>query len=232
MPNLRYKLLLTLFLNTAFVFAQTSTDARSVPYNDYYKQLRQYAYIYSGSEYFYDDKKLTDNAFYETPSFEQGILNFDGVVVNNFPLAYDIIRDELVTINYDKQYKVKIPSNKVKSFELRGKKFINIQHFPGLKDGYYQVLNEGKGVLLFSKRIKTVTEKVLSNKVEYHVNSVDKYWLVYKNQAYEIEQQNDLLDVLQPEKTKLQQYYKEQLNAVTSMEEKLIALIRYYISLP
>lgn len=229
---LRYKLLLVIFLKTTFSFTQSSSGVIPVPYNNYYKQLQQYAYIYSGSEYFYDDKKLTDNAFFETPSFEQGILDFDGVVIPNFPLAYDIIRDELVTINYDKQYKVKIPANKVKSFELRGKKFINVQHYAGLKEGYYQVLDEGKDVLLLSKRIKTITEKVLSNKVEYHVSSVNKYWLIHKNHVYGLEHQNDLLDVLQPEKTKLQQYYTEQLSSVIQLEDRLTALIKYYISLP
>ena len=184
--------------------------------------------LYNGPEYYYDDQLLTAHAFLETPTFEKGSITMDGVVIGDVPLAYDILRDELVTLSYGSDFKVKVVREKINGFTLRNTRLTVVRE-KSIPEGYYEVLHDGKTQLLarHEKRIKELTNA--GRDVVYQVNSFTTYYLRTPNGYETIRDRSGLISALQDKKAELNRFIdSNRLSFSKELEEALIQSVRYY----
>lgn len=184
--------------------------------------------LYNGPEYFYNDQLLTDHAFLETPAFDKGSVTIDGVTFNDVPLAYDILRDELVTLSYSSDFKVKMLREKISGFTLRNRRFIAVKG-SSIPEGYYEVLYSGKTQVLArrEKRVKELTNA--GRDVVYQVNSFNTYYILTSSGYERISDRASLLNVFADKRTELNSFLNSnRFSFPREMEEALIQSTRYY----
>jgi len=186
--------------------------------------------FYNGPEYFYDDALLTANAFFETVDFDRGSIVYDGIAYYDIPLAYDIIRDEVVTLSFNQDYRVKILPEKLSSFTIRGRQFIQIpkataSHMPG----YFELLHKGKASLLV-KRIKKIKEIITTGRnVEYQVNSENQYYIQTSTGYHVVTDKAGLLSILSDKRPELNAYFdNNNYSFRTDLEIALLNAVKYY----
>src|SRR4029079_14150917 len=121
----------------------------------YSKTLEENTHLYNGMEYIEDHPGVIGSPFWKATSLQTGSIYYDDVLYPNIPLAYDIVKDEVVIRN-EQQLSIKLVPEKIGYFFLFNQLFIHIASDsianPGFQSGLYNVINKGPVTVLAKRR--------------------------------------------------------------------------------
>jgi hypothetical protein len=210
--------LLPLFALCKYATAQNAVKdstvkmAAAAAVETYYQSLKDAAPLYNGSEYIeYTTGNWNGHPFFNTPIFVTGVVEFDNMPFKNIPILYDLVKDQLVILHYNKTYKMKPAAGKVNSFTIDQHYFIYLSSNTAgnqLKEGFYEQLCAGKAAFL-AKRQKKVLEDIEYGEIVHKVRSRTDYYLLQNGTYLPVKNLRSLLHILKPQKKQIQQYLKQ-----------------------
>lgn len=197
----------------------------------YYQALGEQSPLYNGSEYIeYTFTFEEGHPFFGSATWVMGNINFDGLTFHEVPMAYDIIKDQVVIKDFRKAFNIILPSKKIQQFTISGHTFIRLLHDNSnqIKTGFYDQLYNGK-IGLFAKREKKIFEKYLdlhTNNVAYERNT---YYIKKEGIYYIIRNKRTMLNVLKSKKKQVQQYLRKNgITFINNTEKAMIMAVEYY----
>src|SRR5258708_33877954 len=182
------------FLSTVFIgksFGQAAlSDSSSLQTSitqtaaNFYKAVGQQSRLYNGHEYLPYDRHIKGNALfpYGVESWEPGDVNYDGVVYKNVPMMYDIFKDVVVVLLYNKFSMYSLLANKVHDFTFDNHHFVRVEtdslnnNNSGITSGFYDQLYGGK-IEALAKRVKTIQNSSnTTTTIETYFISANEYY--------------------------------------------------------
>jgi len=197
----------------------------------YYTALGEQAQIYNGNEYIeYAFTLQEGHPFFKSSVFTNADIYFDGMLFLGVPMLYDLIKDQVVILDFHNQYKINLPANKIQQFILSDHVFVRIVHnnLNEINTGFYEQLFKGK-VGLFAKREKAIIEKHGSQEIDNVVVSTNYYYVMKKDIYYKFKNEHSLLKILNDKKKEIQQYLKKnRIRYKDDPERSMVMAIEYY----
>jgi len=235
MPKRLFHILLICILSQ-YVTAQEADDTtlRENALNAvrvYYETLGEESPLYNGSEYLEYAYTLQEgHPFFQLATFVNGNINLDGMIFHDVPMLYDIVKDQLIILDFQKVYKINLPADRIRQFSLLGHLFVRITHDSAdqVKTGFYDQVYKGK-LALFAKREKRVLEKYSNIQISKAVISENIYYIKKDGIYHTIKNKSSLFAVLKTKKKEVQQYLKtNNIKFKREPERAMIMAVKYY----
>ena len=219
------KISILCFLSTVFIdksFGQTASgDSTYVQTTlaqttaNFDKSIGEQSRLYNGHEYLPYDRHIKGNALfpYNADTWEPAEVNFDGIVYKNVPIMYDIYKDVVVVLLYNKFSMFALRNSKVHDFTFSNHHFVRVEtdslnNTSGISTGFYDQLYGGK-IEILARRSKTIqNSSTTTATLETSFISSNDYYLKKGDNYYKIGSQSSLLNALKDKKSALQQYIK------------------------
>jgi len=190
--------------------------------------------LYNGPEYEPYSPTIKGNAYFQDINkFTSGTVTYDGLFFKDVPIMYDLNKDVVVVLLYNKFSMYTLLNERVERFDLLDHHFVNITSDSlhtnaGIEAGFYDELYHGHvGVLAkYSKSIQTNSG---SNALETYFSQRKSFYLKKGNNYYSISGQGALLDILKDKRKELQQYIKtRKIKYRKAPEEAMVAIAGRY----
>jgi len=188
--------------------------------------------LYNGPAFLpYNFRSKTNANFEDTTSFNNGAVNYDGILYTNVPLIYNIHRDELVSHLYNGFSLYTFLSDRVYMFDLLGHHFVRILADTlnkQLVTGFYDELYNNK-LRLLARRTKNIQEESSLQAVSSVFVPKTEYFLKKGTVYYNVNSQGKFFDVLKDRKKELKQYVKDnKIKFRDNPEQAMVTLAAYY----
>ena len=199
--------------------------------NAYYQTLGEESPLYNGSEYLeYAHTLQEGHPFFLSTSFVNGNVNLNGMIFRDVPMLYDIIKDQLITLDFQRVYKINLPADRVHQFFLSGHLFVRLTRdsTDQISTGFYDQLYQGK-TSLFARREKKILEKYSNVQISKVVISKNIYYIKKDGIYHVIKNKSSVLAVLKDKKKDVQQYLKaNNIKFKQEPEKAMIMAVKYY----
>jgi hypothetical protein len=192
--------------------------------------------LYNGSEYAYNAYyPFTINEghpFFQSKGFDTGSVFYDGVLYENVPLLFDIVKLELLTHDPTNNYIMRLNGERVEWFTIWGHTFIRLSGDPAtspLHTGFYDLLYNGKTALY--KRVSKIFKENSSSFQGLKIYPVEsnEYFIKSDNRYYSVKNKTSLLLIMGNKKKAVAQFMKKnKLKLRTAREYALIKIVSYY----
>ncbi|HEY4323007.1 MAG TPA: hypothetical protein VGN20_03445 [Mucilaginibacter sp.] len=197
--------------------ANSVQNAINTTNNLFNKAIGQQSSLYNGTKYyFYNPVKIRGFAYFQDTIASPGNVNYDGVQYNGVELFYDLYKDEVITILFDKYSYFSLLKEGVQHFDLLNHHFININadtltNNSVIKSGYYDELYRGPSQVLV--KITKVIEPVqisIGTPDAYSIFSkpIQKFFIRKNSVYYSVSSEGDLLAILNDRKKQLKNYIR------------------------
>lgn len=204
---------------------------------NFYKTIGQQSRLYNGHEYQPYDPHIKGTALfpYDIQNWEPGEVNYDGIIYKNVPMKYDIYKDVLVVLLYNKFSMYTLLNTKVHDFTFDNHHFVRLDadsirnDNSGISGGFYDQLYGGK-IEILAKRVKSIQNSSTTEVVpETSFTSRDEYYLRKGDTYYKIGSQRSVLSVLKDKKSLLQQYLRQNnIRFNDNPEDAMAKMASYY----
>jgi hypothetical protein len=218
-------------------FAQQTVDSNR--YNSSVHKVLEYfgtktkiqSGIYNGPEYVFYSRKADTNVFFQSQVyFNPAVVNYDGNVYANVPVMYDLFKDQVITLFYDKFSAYTLLNPKLSDFTLLNHHFVykDEKEANGLKSGIYDQLYNGATEVLV-KRVKNV---LIAEKQKTTYPEKDIIYIKNSNSYYEVGSQGRMFKILKDKKLQLKKYVDDvNLDFGRDKEKAVSSIASYYDSL-
>lgn len=191
----------------------------------YMQELGANAAVYTGNAY--KGEQFTEgHAFFKENGWSQGAVIYGGIYYEDFPLLYDLVKDEIIILYYDGSSKVSLYPDDVVQFSLLGHTFIRLKESGAkgkdIKAGFYDLLYKGETEVLV-KRTKTVREDISSGTFKRFPQENNRIYVRKENAYYEIKSKASLLRVFKGKKKEIRKFLKE--SSIRFFEDKELAAV-------
>ena len=141
--------------------------------------------LYNGSEYTYNAYyPFTINEghpFFQSNNFDTGAVFYNNILYEKVLLLFDIIKDELLIRDPSRIYIIKLNTERIGWFNLRGHTFVRLlqdnTNNAGVNQGFYDLLYNGN-TSLFRKVSKTLKENSSSSAgINDYIVESDEYFI-------------------------------------------------------
>lgn len=197
----------------------------------YYQSLGEQSPLYNGSQYIeYPFIIQEGHPFFASDSLVNATIHLEGMTFGEVPMLYDIVKDQVVILDYHKFYKIILPSEKIQQFELPGHTFIRLLHDSTneIKTGFYEQLYNGK-VSLLAKREKKISQKYSYTEIDNVVYSQSFYYIRKGNVFYPVTGKKSLMNILKPKQKEVQEYLKKnKIKFKRAQERAMLIAVEYY----
>ena len=165
--------------------------------NKYHTEINYQSGLYNGNKYLSDKYFLQKNGhrFFISREALKGSVVYDGVLYSDIYLMHDEVSDELIFKDFSK--KIQLINILVSEFTISDFGFVKIAtDEPTLKEGFYQVLYNGKYRVL-KKEVKSILEDIssASDGIKRYVNTDYFYLIERDSRYYPIKKKKDLLRI-------------------------------------
>jgi hypothetical protein len=230
----------TLFISNSFGQAAQSDSAYvqstlSQTITGFEKAIGQQSRLYNGHEYLLYDRVIKGNALYplNAETWAPGVVNYDGITYRDVPMMYDIYKDVVVVLLYNRFSRYTLLNERVHDFTLADHHFVRVvtdslSNNAGISTGFYDELYGGKTEVL-AKRVKNLQNSTIMSTLETYFVEKHSYYLKKGNNYYSVGSQGSFLNVLKDKKKALQQYIKD--NKIVfrdDPEDAMIKIASYY----
>jgi hypothetical protein len=208
--------------------AQTESNFR--------KAIGQESRLYNGPEYLLYDRNIKGNALYplDATTWQPSEVNYDGIVYKGVPIMYDIYRDQLAAVLYNRFSIYVFLSERVHDFTLFDHHFVRIvadslsTNNSGVTTGFYDQLYGGK-IEVLAKRIKNIQNSTSTIGVpETYFSAKNEYYIKKGNIFYNVSSKRSFLNVLKDKKSLLQKYIRENNISFRDNREAYMAQVASY----
>jgi hypothetical protein len=234
--------LITYHASSQISIADTSTVTSSLhnAVNLYHRLLSPETGLYNGSEYAYNTYyRFTINEghpYFQEKRFDTGAVFYNGILYENVPLMYDIIKEELLTKDPISVNTIRLNTERIQWFVILGHTFIKLNHDSTdnatLPSGFYDLLYNGNTSLYkkISKSFEATSDTYYGIK-QYVVES-SEYFIKKDNHYYKIKNKKALLLVMNNQKKEVEQFIKKnKLSVKKDKENALKNIVAYYDSI-
>ncbi len=203
----------------------------------YHQFLTNPSGLFNGSQYIsYANLIKNDHPYFMSDSMNRGNIVYDGVLFENVPMFYDLVKEQVVINDPYKIYQISLINEKVNSFTLLNHQFIRLQadsiNRHVISSGFYDRLYQGK-INLYEKETKKLQEVISGQEVNRIIIPQNNFYLEIAGKFYPVNRKNSLLKLLSNRKKEIQQFIrKKKLNYRQDKENTLIKVVTYYDSLP
>ena len=237
-------LILFYFFSCSFSFfcnttkAQTNATIDSLAFNaakEYFQnEVKEDSHLYTGEEYVRYAANIQGHAFFNNDQMQNGDIFYDGILYKNIPLLYDIVRQEVVTNNYNKSGQIKLLNQKIKYFKLQGHTFRNFSLVEGSDENItstiYDEVFEGKASVL-ARRIKHIKNGLKAEDPTSFVEE-DEYYIRNEKNLYAISGKSSVLEAFHNKKESIKIFIrKNKFRFKKNLETELVNTAAYYSTL-
>jgi hypothetical protein len=200
----------------------------------YNTAIGQQSRLYSGPEYVPYSPLIKGNAYFQDiNTFNPGTVNYDGLFFKDVPMMYDLNKDVVVALLYNKISMYTLLNERVECFDLLNHHFVNIlldslHTNMGIDPGFYAELYHGN-VIVLAKYSKSLQTSSVGNTIDTYFSPKKNFYLKKGNNYYSISGQGALLDVLKDKRKELQQYIKaNKIKYRKAPEEAMVSIANQY----
>jgi hypothetical protein len=241
------------FLSMIFCFAFPSrtfaqspvsdTAIRASAINNAVLQYRRFTLpptaLYNGPEYVDYLRTLQEgHPFFASPQFDTGaVVMYDNMLYEAMKLKFDLVKNELVTIDPSKVFTMTLFHDKINYFIIHGHTFIRIMKDSSdhsLATGFYDRLYQGRSLTLLKKEQKKIMTYVNERDGIRNVIEVSQdFYINITNGYYRTNNKNAVLKLLTDKRSELKQYIRKSKLSFSKgeVEKTLISIVSYYDSL-
>ena len=177
----------------SFGQTQTEKDSHQLTIKNtvsrYYKSLGEQSGIYHGPAYIgYPYQLSNGHQFFESPNLTQGTIFYNGMLYQDIPMWYDLVKDQVVVQTIDSLSMISLHNERIDYFSLLGHYFIKISQdsSSSLSTGFYDQIYKGKTEVLVRRYKGTLEDvspdgiftKILKQKNEIYLKKEGKYFSV------------------------------------------------------
>ena len=189
-------------------FVQSAQDEAI---NSYEQTLHEQAHVYEGNEYLAHDHRIKIHPYYKIDTLQKGTITYNGVLYQDVPMLYDIVREELAVQPPGGGYRIRLRNDYVSDFALGSHQFSRLgsdsSSTAGIPVGYYEILNEGR-VKALAHRIKTVYEDISSGKYQAEYLLKDRFYIQKGGVYYEVRNKRSMLSLFPEQAKALRKYIR------------------------
>lgn len=198
----------------------------------YFDEIKENSRLYNGSEYFEYNPAIKGNAYYNDVNvWKTGTVCYNDIVYHNVPLMYDIFKDCLVSLYYNKFSKYNLVNEKLQYFDLADGHFVylNVDSLtnPEIRNGIYNQFYKGKTEVLIQTS-KTMQIASNGNLESYFTQSKQKFYLKNGTAYYNITGKSSVLKALNNKKQQVQSYIKNNDIKFNNNMQQALAKVAYY----
>jgi len=215
--------------------SQTSSLKNAI--NLYHRFLSPETGLYDGTEYayaaYYPFTINEGHPFFQEKRFDTGAVFYNGILYENVPLMFDIVKEELLTKDPNSVKTIRLNTERVERFIIFRHTFIKLNHDSDdsatLRSGFYDLLYNGNTSLYkkISKSFETTSDTYFGIK-QYVVES-SQYFIKRDNHYYKIKNKKTLLVVMNNKKKEVEQFIKKnKLSLKKDKENALKNIVAYY----
>jgi hypothetical protein len=205
--------------STLYAKTQDSVIAR------YKNEMKGDLRLYNGTEYFYSGHNTIGFPYFKSPDILQGSVYYDGNLYSRVPMYYDLVNDELIILNYTKNFPIKLVTDKVTYFVIDGCKFLNAgkTNLPlPASAGFYEELYRNK-TSVFAKKEKKLKQSAKAEDNTASYVQYNTYYIYSNNKMYQVTNERSVLKVFQKRKSELKKYiYANNIDFKKDFEEAII----------
>ncbi|MCC2546000.1 hypothetical protein LJY25_06050 [Hymenobacter sp. BT175] len=215
--------------------AALATSAEAIQ-QQYTNSFVSHPQLYNGPEYVDYSRRYhtrTGHQFFLTPERQPGNVYYNDLHFTAVPLAYDVVRDQVVLKHPTSPLTLHLINENVRSFTLNDHRFVRLVADSAsrrvLRTGYYEVLAEGR-VQVLAKRAKRQQEKINQNYVDVEFISIDRLYLQRAGRYYAISRKGAAMRLFADKAPEMQKFIRDrQLKfSSTYFEASLVELARHY----
>ncbi|MDP5231619.1 MAG: hypothetical protein NWQ38_14605 [Cellulophaga sp.] len=194
-----------------FVSAQTSNENVYDWFDSFVGD--ENAELYNGV-IFVDEFKVTNDKhrFFKTDDFIQGSVSYNGNTFYNHQLKYDLFKDELLIKpkTASSALILQIVKNKIDSFSLKEKKFVNIitSRTNDSKSEFYEKFFKYKSITILKKHYSLNKGKT-DEKLFYEFRYKSNFFLQYKDVVYPADTQSNIIAIFPDQKKDIKKIYRK-----------------------
>ena len=220
----------------SFGQTQTEKDSHQLTIKNtvsrYYKSLGEQSGIYHGPAYIgYPYQLSNGHQFFESPNLTQGTIFYNGMLYQDIPMWYDLVKDEVVVQNIDSLSMISLHNERIDYFSLLGHYFIKISQdsSSSLSTGFYDQIYKGKTEVLVRRYKGTLEDvstegiftKILKQKNEIYLKKEGKYFSVLSS--------GSVLKALgNKQKESLSHLKKNAIKFKKDPEKAIVMMVSYY----
>jgi hypothetical protein len=199
----------------------------------YNTAIGQQSRLFNGPEYDLYSPTIKGNAYFsDINNFTPGTVIYDGIFYKDVPMMYDLYKDVVAVLLYNKFSRFALLNERVQSFDLLNHHFIYIRtdslNANSINTGFYDQLYSGNLEVLV-KRSKAIQNTTGLNTIETYFTSGKSFYLKKGNNYYSIGGQGTLLGILKDKKKELQQFIKaNKIKFNKTPEEAMVAIAARY----
>lgn len=188
--------------------------------------------LLNGSQYISYAQTIQEGIpFFESAEFNKGYVLYSGVLYENIPLQYDLIKGELITIVPSSNYNIRLINEKITDFSLLNHRFVRLVKDSSdkvIKTGFYEVLYKGH-TAAYKKQTKNIGEDLSSGKLRTFIVESKSFYLKKGNSYFTITNKGSLLAVLKDRKKDVQDFIrKNKLNVRKDKDNALPKIAAFY----
>ena len=212
--------------------ADTSGTAVIYKAGDIYNQFNEkQSRLYNGIVYLGYLYSIKGYAYW-LEKIQKGTIVYDELKYTNVPMLYDLVKDQVIIMHYNRITYIGLISVKVKEFTLGDHHFIRLDSVlhPELITGFYDEVYKGKLTVLV-KRVEIIEEHV-TYELEREFVTDNHYFIKKGDVYYAIKSYKNLLTVLNNKAAAIKQYLrKNRIKYKKDPETDIIKATAYYDSL-
>ena len=200
----------------------------------YFKSLSAQSGIYRGVEYTGFPYKLNNgHQFFESIDPVKGSIYYDGLLYNDVPLWYDLVKNQVVVQYTDQFSRISLHNELIAYFSIAKHNFIHIERDPLnksiLSEGFYDIVYPGKSQLLV-KRSKGTLKEVNSSGVFLTVlKQKNEFYLKRGNSYVPVGTKSSVLKALGTKQKEIQDYLKKnKIKFKKAPETTIITMVSYF----
>lgn len=227
-----------LFLN--FSIAQVKNEISSEQLivrnaaSAYFQSLGEQSGIYRGTEYTGFPYRLkSGHQFFESTDISYGSVFYDGILYENVPMRFDIIKDQLVVRYVDQVSGISLHNEKIDFFSVHNHHFIHIKednlNSPSIPPGFYDRVYDGGIEVLVNRSKGTLKEVSVEGNFITILKQKNNFFLKKQGVYYPVESSGSVLKVLGSKQKEIQEFLKKSnVKFRKDPENAIVRMVKYY----
>lgn len=167
--------------------------------------------VYNGTDYIYYTFKMEGDPYFITGNYSNGWVSYSGRKYDSLMLMYEIARNQLVLLNYDKKSRIVLQDERIDSFNLLNHTFIKLEedHKQNLyHTGFYDLLYNGK-IQFLARRIKTMDQRIKGDLLVRIFYGKDHFYVHKDGLYYLVNSKKDLFRLFEDKKHELKRLMRK-----------------------
>jgi hypothetical protein len=187
--------------------------------------------FFNGTQHYGYSPTIEGIAYYKYDNWQQGTVEYNGIVYSNVMMQYDLVTDKLVVQTATGNIFIALFSPRIKEFSFSGHKFIWLQKNdkPSPPEGFYEIMADAKATLLV-RSAKIISEKIVDNTLQRKFEETKKYYILKDDGIYyQVSNKNSLLSILKEKRREVQNVISNRkLKYRKDAESMILAAVQIY----